>query len=72
MSINMKQQAIREFADFIRKKYGKRIEKIISHHTGRPLDKVKKDTDRDYFMSAEEAKAYGIVDSVVETIKKKK
>ena len=49
-----------------------KIEKILSHHTGQPLEKVKKDSDRDYFMSAEEAKEYGIVDSVVETIKKKK
>ena len=49
-----------------------RIEKILSHHTGQSLDKIKKDTDRDYFMPADEAKSYGIVDSVVETIKKKK
>ena len=49
-----------------------KIEKIRSHHTGQALEKVKKDSDRDYFMSAEEAKQYGIVDSVVETIKKKK
>jgi len=48
-----------------------RIEQILSRHTGKPLDKIKKDTDRDYFMSADEAKEYGIVDSVVETIKKK-
>ncbi len=49
-----------------------KIETILSHHTGQALEKVKKDSDRDYFMSAEEAKEYGIVDSVVETIKKKK
>jgi len=49
-----------------------RIEKILARHTNKPLEKIKKDTDRDYFMSAEEAKAYGIVDDVVETIKKKK
>lgn len=49
-----------------------RVEQILSHHTGQSLDKIKKDTDRDYFMSAEEAKSYGIVDSVVEAIKKKK
>jgi len=49
-----------------------RIEKILSRHTGQSLDRIKKDTDRDYFMSAEEAKDYGIVDSVVETIKSKK
>ncbi|MSR77294.1 MAG: ATP-dependent Clp endopeptidase proteolytic subunit ClpP [Candidatus Omnitrophica bacterium] len=38
---------------------------MIAKHTGQPLEKVKKDTDRDYFMSAEEARAYGIVDHVV-------
>jgi ATP-dependent Clp protease protease subunit len=37
---------------------------ILSRHTGQPLDKVKKDTDRDRFMSPEEAKDYGIIDAV--------
>jgi len=49
-----------------------RIENILVKHTGKPMDRIKKDTDRDYFMSAEEAKNYGIVDQVVESIKKKK
>ena len=49
-----------------------RIENILAHHTGKPLDKIKKDTDRDFFMTAEEAKEYGIVDTVVDSIKKKK
>lgn len=49
-----------------------KIEKILAKHTGKPLDKIKKDTDRDYFMSAEEAKEYGLVDEVVESIKRKK
>ena len=49
-----------------------RIEQILSKHTGKPIDKVKKDTDRDYFMAAEEAKEYGLVDSVIESMKKKK
>ena len=35
-------------------------------HTGQPFDKVTQDTDRDYFMSAEEAKEYSIVDRVIE------
>jgi ATP-dependent Clp protease protease subunit len=39
---------------------------ILSKHTGKPADQVRKDCDRDYFMSAEEANAYGIVDKVVE------
>src|SRR4030043_1195840 len=41
------------------------INKILSMHTGQPLDKIQKDTDRDYFMSAEEAKEYGLVDEVI-------
>ncbi len=43
-----------------------RLDQIIAKHTGQPLEKVAKDTERDYFMSAEEAKAYSIVDQVIE------
>jgi ATP-dependent Clp protease protease subunit len=43
----------------------KRLEEIISDHTGQDVDKVSKDMDRDYFMTAEEAKAYGIIDTVL-------
>ena len=39
---------------------------ILAKHTGRPLEQIEKDTDRNYFMSAEEAKAYGIVDEIIE------
>lgn len=46
------------------------INKILSMHTGQSLDKIQKDTDRDYFMSAEEAKEYGLVDEVI-AVKKK-
>jgi ATP-dependent Clp protease protease subunit len=49
-----------------------RIEEILARHTKQDLEKIKKDTDRDYFMSAEEAKKYGIVDEVIENISKKK
>ena len=42
-----------------------RLDEIISEHTGQPIEKVKKDTERDYFMSAEEAREYGIVDRVI-------
>jgi len=49
-----------------------RIEEILAHHTKQPIDKIKKDTDRDYFMSADEAKSYGIVDEVITNISKKK
>ena len=47
-----------------------RINEILAHHTGQSLEKVEKDTDRDYFMSGEEAKAYGLVDEVVAGKKK--
>jgi len=49
-----------------------RIEDILVKHTGQSMDKIKKDTDRDFFMSAEEAAKYGIVDTVVTSVKKKK
>ena len=42
-----------------------RLNEILAKHTNQPLEKVQKDTDRDYFMSAEEGKAYGIVDEVI-------
>jgi ATP-dependent Clp protease protease subunit len=37
---------------------------ILARHTGQPLEKIRKDTDRDYFMSGEQAKDYGIIDEV--------
>jgi len=49
-----------------------KLEEILAKHTKQPLEKIKKDSDRDYFMSAPEAKAYGIVDEVIENISKKK
>jgi ATP-dependent Clp protease protease subunit len=42
------------------------LNKILAFHTGQSLKKIKKDTERDYFMSAEEAKNYGIVDKVLQ------
>jgi len=44
-----------------------RINKIMAKHTNQPLAKIQKDTDRDFFMSAEESKKYGIVDEVIKT-----
>ena len=41
-----------------------RNNEILSRHTGQPLERIQKDTDRDYFMSPEDAKDYGIIDSV--------
>jgi ATP-dependent Clp protease protease subunit len=43
------------------------LERILAHHTGQPMEKVAKDTDRDFIMSADEAKDYGIIDEVILT-----
>jgi ATP-dependent Clp protease protease subunit len=42
-----------------------RLNKILSDHTGQPIDKIRVDTDRDNFMSGEQAKAYGLVDELL-------
>ena len=42
-----------------------RLNDILAKHTGQALEKIDKDTDRDYFMSAEEAKKYGIIDTII-------
>ena len=41
------------------------LDEILSQHTGQTVEKVSKDTDRDYFMTAQEAKEYGIIDDVI-------
>jgi len=41
------------------------VNSLYSHHTGRPLEQIERDMERDFFMSAEEAKAYGIIDTVI-------
>jgi ATP-dependent Clp protease, protease subunit len=41
------------------------LNKILAHHTGQPLDRIDKDTDRDYIMTAEQSKEYGIIDEVI-------
>jgi len=41
-----------------------KLNELLAHHTGQPLEKIIKDTERDYFMGAEEAKAYGLIDDV--------
>ena len=45
----------------------KRLDEIIAKHTGQPLEKVSSDTERDFFMSSEEARDYGIIDRVIES-----
>jgi len=42
-----------------------RLNEILAKHTGQPLDKIAQDTERDYFMSGEEAKKYGLIDEVI-------
>jgi ATP-dependent Clp protease, protease subunit len=44
-----------------------KINNILVRHTGQSLDKIEKDTDRDFYLSAEEAKEYGIIDQVIKT-----
>jgi ATP-dependent Clp protease protease subunit len=46
-------------------RYRQLLERLISEHTGQPLEKVAKDTDRDYILTAEEAKAYGVIDEII-------
>ena len=43
------------------------LEELLSQHTGQPVEKIKEDTDRDYVMTAAEAKEYGIIDEVIES-----
>jgi ATP-dependent Clp protease, protease subunit len=48
-------------------RYRRLLDELLALHTGQPLEKVSKDTDRDFIMTAEEAKAYGIVDEIITT-----
>ena len=50
----------------------KRINELFAHHTGQPLDKIEKDSDRDFFMSPEEALKYGIIDEIIKVKDKEK
>ncbi|GMU42017.1 MAG: ATP-dependent Clp endopeptidase proteolytic subunit ClpP [Xanthomonadales bacterium] len=43
-----------------------KLNRILATHTGQPLDRIARDTDRDYFLSAEDSKAYGLVDQVLD------
>lgn len=47
-------------------KMRERLNEILAKHTGQPIEKIRTDTERDYFMSGEEAKAYGLIDEVIE------
>lgn len=46
-------------------KLKKKINRILADRTGQPVEKIERDSDRDFFMSAEEAKAYGLIDDVI-------
>jgi ATP-dependent Clp protease protease subunit len=43
-----------------------RLNDLLAQHTGQPLEKIQEDTDRDFYMSAEEAKDYGLIDTVID------
>jgi len=47
----------------------KQINQILAKHTGQSLDKIEKDTDRDFWMTPEEAKTYGLIDEIIKTKK---
>jgi ATP-dependent Clp protease, protease subunit len=47
-------------------KVKEKLNRILIKHTGHPLEKIEKDTDRDRFMSAEEAQSYGLIDHIIE------
>jgi ATP-dependent Clp protease, protease subunit len=50
-------------------RYRKLLDEILAMHTGQPLEKISKDTDRDFIMTSEQAKEYGIVDEVLSSRK---
>jgi ATP-dependent Clp protease protease subunit len=41
------------------------LNQILAHHTGQPLEKIEKDSERDFFMSGSQAKEYGLIDEVI-------
>jgi ATP-dependent Clp protease, protease subunit len=43
----------------------RRLEEILAHHSEQPIEKIQKDTDRDFFMSSEEAREYGLIDRIL-------
>ncbi len=43
----------------------KRLNEILAANTGKPLEEIERDTERDYYMSAEEAKEYGLIDEII-------
>lgn len=50
-------------------KLKEKVNSVLAKHTGRSIDKISKDTDRDFYLSAQEAKEYGLIDEVIKTKK---
>jgi ATP-dependent Clp protease, protease subunit len=50
-------------------RYRRLLDELLSEHTGQPLEKIQRDTDRDFIMTADQAKEYGIIDEVISTRK---
>ncbi len=48
-------------------KIKEKLNKILAKHTGQPLEKIERDTDRDFYLSADEAKEYGLIDEVIKS-----
>lgn len=51
-------------------KIKEKINRILAKHTGQPIEKIEKDTDRDFYLTASEAKEYGLIDEVIQPSKK--
>jgi len=48
------------------------LNEILVKHTGQPMERIEEDVDRDFYMSSQEAKTYGLVDEVIESLRDKK
>lgn len=48
-------------------KVKERLNRILAKHTGQPFEQIEKDTDRDFYMTSQEAKAYGLIDQIIKT-----
>jgi len=47
-----------------------KVNEILAKHTGQPFDKIEKDTDRDFYLSAQDAKSYGVIDGIITKVKR--
>ena len=60
----MSEPARQALKEMIRMKHS--LNELLSHHTGQPIERIRTDTDRDYFMSSKESKEYGLIDKVID------